>query len=65
VELFSFLSVDLVWQILDLTHHLRGRTINGTSRLYPAVKILKKDLGRKGKLSVPFFGGCIEVGQKK
>jgi hypothetical protein len=57
VELFSFLSVDLVWQILDLTHHLRGRTINGTYRLYPAVKILKKDLGRKGKLSVPFFGG--------
>jgi hypothetical protein len=42
--------------LLKVIHHLEGETLKRTSRLYPAVKILEKDLGRRGKLSIPLGG---------
>jgi len=43
--------------LLKVIHHLEGETLKRTSRLYPAVKILEKDLDRGGKMDIP-CGEC-------
>ena len=42
--------------LLKVVHHLEGATLERTRRLCPAVKMLEKDLGRRGNINVPCGG---------